>query len=157
MHKKFNHIWSFEPDLSNEKILKESLSGEGYNRITFNRKALSDNCKVVKFKDGLGFASEVDSCGNKSVDSVALDSLPDIRPTIIKLHIEGDELKALYGAANTIRQYRPIIMVLADHNSDGLFEIANFLKEQYNYKLFFYLHDYCGNSAVFYSYPLERI
>ena len=48
-------------------------------------------------------------------------------------------------------------MILADHNEDGLYEIANFLNQLREYKLYFYLHDYCGNSAVYYAIPKERI
>lgn len=153
---KFKHIYAFEPDLNNQKVLKESVAKEILEKTTLFEEALYDECGTINFKDGLGYASKVDKNGNKKVKTVALDSLKEINPTIIKFHIEGDELKALQGAKETIKRNRPIIMVLADHSEDGLYNIAKFLIQLENYKIYFNLHDYCGNSAVFYAYPKER-
>jgi FkbM family methyltransferase len=154
---KYDHIWAFEPDASNGKKLDEVLSLIKYDKITFYKDALFNKCSISNYEDGLGYASRIDEKGNLLINTLTLDFLENVNPSIIKLHVEGSELKALHGSVDTIKKNRPIIMVLADHNSDGLYEIANFLKELDNYKLFFYLHDYCGNSAIIYAYPIERI
>jgi len=153
---KFNSIWAFEPDQKNFEILKNHINSTD-NRIFVHAYALYDQDKTVHFQSDLGFASKIRTGGRKLVRAITLDSMFNIHPSIIKLHIEGSELQALHGSQKTIKLHRPIMMVLADHHKDGLYKIATFLVATKNYKLYFSLHDYCGNSAVFYAYPLERL
>ncbi len=152
----FAHIWAFEPDKNNFEQLKKNI-GNLPSNITMLDKAICGKCGHFKFQAELGYASQINENGPETAESVTIDSMPEINPTIIKLHIEGSELDALYGAKETIKKMRPVVMVLADHNKDGLYKIPKFLMDQDNYKLFFNLHDYCGNSAVFYALPKERI
>lgn len=150
------HILAFEPDKQNAQILKDMTKELDKSKITIYNDGLSDKIEKKQFVDNLGFASKIDDNGDKTISTVTIDSL-NIQPTIIKLHLEGYELKALYGAKETIEKHGPILMVLADHNEDGLYKIAEFLISLENYKLYFYLHDYCGNSAVYYAIPKERL
>jgi FkbM family methyltransferase len=154
---KYDSIWAFEPDESNQKILKQYLPYNVLGRTKIHCEALSDRDESKLFLGGLGYASRLCFNGNKTVHTVKLDSIKEINPTIIKLHIEGYELEVLTGAIETIKKYRPVLMVLADHNADGLYKIAIFLTALNDYKLYFNLHDYCGNSAIFYCIPKERI
>ena len=155
-NKKFDTIWAYEPDEQNLSILKNSINKEFEEKIHLYNIALSNKNDFSYFTDKLGFASKIDEKGSIKVSTKEIDTL-NINPTIIKLHLEGHELQALEGAKETIIKNRPIILVLADHNEDGLYKIANFLINLENYKLFFYLHDYCGNSAVYYAIPKERL
>lgn len=155
-NKNFDTIWAYEPDEQNLTILKNSINKEFEEKIHLYNIALSDKNDSSYFTDRLGFASKIDEEGNIKVSTKKIDTL-NINPTIIKLHLEGHELQALEGAKETISKNRPIILVLADHNEDGLYKIANFLINLDNYKLYFYLHDYCGNSAVYYAIPKERL
>ena len=150
MKNRFDAIWVFEPDIENMTVLKDTFR---IKNIHFKNDALSNKNEIATFQDGLGYASKLNKSGNKKVRSITIDSLSDINPTIIKLHIEGDEFNSLTGAKKTIDKNRPIIMVLADHNSDGLCKIAEYLGRLESYTLYFYLHDYCGNSAVYYAIP----
>lgn len=151
---KYRKMWAFEPDTENMNVLKKKYLKENINLYY---EALSDKCEITAFQDGLGYASKLDKIGNRNIKTVTIDSLHDINPTIIKLHIEGNEYQALVGAKNTINKNRAIIMVLADHSSDGLFKIAEYLGKLQSYKIYFYLHDYCGNSAIYYAIPNERL
>lgn len=153
---KYEHIYAFEPDSGNLAILYENLIAD-LKKITVYKEALSDSNQTVKFRDNLGYASSTNEAGKIDVNAVTLDSITEIKPTIIKLHIEGDELRALTGAQNLISKYRPILMVLADHGKDGLYRIPKYLYSLDNYKLYFNLHDYCGNTSIFYAYPGERV
>lgn len=150
---KYKNIYAFEPDLKNLEICKNKFND---SRIIYSDKAIYDKNKTVKFTDGLGYASKIAKNGNTDVNAVTIDSL-NINPTIIKLHTEGDELKGLSGALATIKRSAPIIMVMADHSLDGLYKIPKFIYELPDYKLYFNLNDYCGNTAVFYGIPAIRI
>ncbi len=151
---KFEKIWAIEPDTKNFDILNENIDLD--ERIILNKIALSSIDNKSKFMDNLGFASKLSSDGDNKITVKKIDSLK-INPTIIKLHLEGEELNTLIGAMKTITNHRPILMVLADHNEDGLWKIAELLISLEKYTLYFYLHDYCGNSAIFYALPEERL
>ena len=149
---KFNKIYSFEPDTDNFLMAKDRFRD---NRIIFSSKALSDKTGTIGFTNNLGFASKIDTAGITKIEASKIDDL-NIAPSIIKLHVEGCELKALTGAQKTIEKYNPILMVLADHNEDGLYKIPLFIHNLDGYRLYFNLHDYCGNTAVFYAIPLIK-
>lgn len=151
-HNKFERIYAFEPDAKNLQICKDKFTD---NRIIYSDKAIYSSNKKVKFAEGLGYASKIDINGKTTKDAVTIDSL-NINPTIIKLHTESDELEGLLGAVNTIKRSTPIIMVMADHSIDGLYKIPKFIYSLPEYKLYFNLNDYCGNTAVFFGIPKIR-
>mgnify|MGYP000006477063 FL=1 len=147
---KYDKIYAFEPDAANLEKCKDKFYDE---RIIYSDKAIYNECEKVKFMTGLGFASKIDNKdGNKEVDAITIDSL-NINPTIIKLHTESDELKGLEGAEHTIGRSHPILMIMADHTPDSLYKIPQFITKLNGYKLYFNLHDYCGNTAVYYGVP----
>jgi FkbM family methyltransferase len=150
----FKRIYSFEPDISNLQTAQKYFRDE---RIFFSSKALYDRTGTVGFINGMGFASKIDAKGVTQVDAVKIDDLDIEPPTIIKLHIEGNELEALNGGVKTISKHHPVLMILADHNEDGLWKIPLFIESIGDYCLYFYLHDYCGNTAVYYAIPKRGV
>jgi FkbM family methyltransferase len=149
INNKYEKIYAFEPDKTNLQTTKEKFQDR---RIVYSGNALYKKSTTLAFRDGLGSASKIDDNGLK-VQAVMIDDL-NIKPTIIKLHIEGSELEVLEGAKKTIEKCHPILMVLADHCEDGLYKIPQFIYNLPEYKLYFNLHDYCGNTAVFYGISL---
>lgn len=148
-------IHAFEPDRANLSVLRECVSGLA--RVTVHAKALTDKDGLVGFREGLGYASSISAGGGAEAEGIRLDSISGLWPTVIKLHIEGGELPALRGAGAVIRDSRPILMVLGDHSTDGLYRIADFLAALDAYRLYFHMHDHCGNTSIFYAYPAERL
>ncbi|MBU4375839.1 FkbM family methyltransferase [Patescibacteria group bacterium] len=152
---KYKNIYAIEPDKINFKILKAKLKNTpNLNTIEL---ALSNKNDEAKFYQGFEFASKLDENGSKVIGTITLDSL-NIKASFIKTHLEGGDLKALKGATNTIKKYRPIIAVTIYHNSDGVQKIPLFLlnnTKNYNYCL--RLHSWGGTGAVFYAIPKERV
>ncbi|MEI0604455.1 FkbM family methyltransferase, partial [Brachyspira alvinipulli] len=147
---KFNKIYAFEANSKAYKYLEDNFGND--ERILLSDKVINNKNGLVNFKEdiGGGMASKIFEESDNIKESISIDSL-NINPTIIKLHIEGNELNALLGAVETIKRCRPIIMIFADHNKDGLYKIAKFLYSLPGYKLYFNLHDYVGNTAIFYA------
>lgn len=149
----FDKVIAFEPDLTNLMYAKQTIHD---SRVIFDERAVSLKAGKTTFISELGFASKIGQNGNRIVDVVSIDEM-HLQPTIIKIHVEGNEYSVMCGAMNTIKQNRPIVMVFADHTKEGLLEIPSFVQKLEDYKLYFNLHDYCGNSAVFYMIPDERM
>ena len=152
----YDKIYAFEPDPYNYGRLVMNGKFEQVDVIV-ERKALYDKNSKRKFNAYLGYASRINNGGEEVVHTTKIDSLSICCPTIVKLHVEGDELKALAGGQKLLNECRPIVMVMADHSVDGLYDIPNILIKMTNYKLYFNYHDYCGNTSIFYAYPLERL
>ena len=150
---KYAGIYAVEPDKNSMKIVQNKYNDK---RIIFDNCGLSDKImKDVSFQSGMGYASKISEKGNEFIDVKTIDEL-NFKPSIIKIHTEGEELKILNGATHIIKKLRPIMMILADHSMDGFYMIPNFARKLENYKCYFCLHDYCGNSAVYYFVPRER-
>lgn len=67
-----------------------------------------------------------------------LDSLTRERLTLIKMDVEGSELKALEGAEKIITAYRPKLYVCAYHRNDDLFTLPLKIWEMCpDYKIYF--------------------
>jgi len=143
---KYKEIIAIEPDEESLLVCKKNFAD---SRIKYYNSAVSNFCGKAKFKSKLGYSSKLDENAFETKDVITIDSINAV-PTFIKLHIEGAELKALQGAHETIKKYKPTVMCLADHNDDGVCKIPLLLAE-YGYKVYFYLHDYCGNTAVWYG------
>lgn len=152
-HGEYKKIYAVEPDMHNLEIAMKRFAGE---KITWDFRGLSDRNDTLCFCDGMGFASKLVDSGENRIEVVSIDDL-DISPSIIKIHVEGAEYAVLKGAYETIVRCRPIIMVFADHSIDGLYKIPNMVRQYNGYQLYFNYCDYCGNTAIFYMIPEERI
>ena len=77
-----------------------------------------------------------------------------MKPSVIKIHTEGEELNVLKGSIKTINLYNPLLMINIYHNSDGIIKIFDIMKNfKNNYK--FYLRGYSsvGTNYVLYCVP----
>lgn len=81
--------------------------------------------------------------GNEQViPTASIDDIMEGEPvTFIKMDIEGAELEALKGAAETIKKYRPTLAVSMYHKPEDIVELPQFIKSLVpEYKL--YLRNY---------------
>jgi len=74
-----------------------------------------------------------------SIDNV-VDALGLPRVDLIKLDIEGAEMRALDGAARTIERFRPRLQVCVYHDIDDLHAIPLAIRERYPHYRFFLGH-----------------
>jgi len=78
-------------------------------------------------------------------------------PTFIKLDVEGDELRALQGAAGVLQRTRPIVAVCVYHRPADLWELPLFLRESLpHHRLYLRAHECDGFELVAYAVPLSR-
>jgi len=130
----YDYITALEPDEKNfKKLLKNTDNME--NIACLNMGAWSHKDTLI-FAKKAGRNSKLSAEG-VSVEVTDVDSL-DIAATFIKMDIEGSELKALEGAEQTIKQYRPKLYVCAYHRNEDLFALPLKIWE-YNpdYKIYF--------------------
>lgn len=125
-------------------------------RIEYLRTALSDRDGVEKFYGGFGLASRLDDRGGAFTQTRKIDSL-GVRPTFVKLHLEGGELAALRGGEETLARCRPVVAATTYHSEDGVWRILGWMVDHLeDYKFLWRNHGWCGTGAVAYAIPRER-
>ena len=73
----------------------------------------------------------------------SVDSLVNDEVSFIKMDIEGAESRALDGAANTVRKYKPKLYVCAYHRNEDLFALPLKINEICpGYRFYFRHHPY---------------
>jgi len=118
----YNEIIAVEP---NKNSFKKLLSlTESLKNVTAVRAVAGDkNGTAFLPKGNRGRGSREDSAGEE-ITAVTADALLNSkRVDIIKMDIEGNELKALAGAENTIKKYKPKLIVSCYHRSEDIFTL----------------------------------
>lgn len=124
---RFARILAFEPDPGTFDLLRTSVKGDA--RIQLHQSATGARREKLRFTRA-GTGSRLTSSGTEEVEVNALDELlGELRPTYLKLDIEGAEPEALRGAFRTIQRHRPKIAVCLYHAPDHLWSIPLWLNE----------------------------
>lgn len=112
-------IYAFEPTLRSFNSLKENT--KNYPNVKCFNCALGDTNGTVKFMDIGIDENGVDHCEANYISEVGIpcdiktiDSF-NIPINFLKIDAEGHEAKILLGATETIRKYKPIIVMSAYH------------------------------------------
>jgi len=135
---KFYEYHAFEPDKKNFNDLKSFVEKKGFKNVFVYNEGLGLIDKLVKFNsDGL-MSARVTETGDDIINIKALDSYLDkIKPTFIKLDIEGSERDALLGMKKSINLCKPKLAVSVYHKPDDLWRLLILLHRLNNdYKLY---------------------
>ncbi len=161
---RFRHIYAFEPDTSNLHALGAylaSLEVSTTSRITVLPFAIGKRDETVQFNaQGSVGSKVVRSKGTAEIACRTLDSAigAEVKPTLIKMDIEGAEVDAIPGAAKIISKCRPVIAACAYHYPEHLWILPKLLKAP-NPSYRIYLRRYAEEcwETVYYAIPPERL
>ena len=155
---KFKHIYSFEPDERNFKILTKYVEG------------LEQKDKIKAIKAGVYYKSSVFylqgeemaiACTNETTDRkvevCAIDDVVKFAPTYIKMDIETFETYALLGAMESIIKYKPKLAISIYHKFDDLWNIPLLLKQWVSeYDLYIRHYECYQAETVVYAVPKDQ-
>ncbi|MDE7124055.1 MAG: FkbM family methyltransferase [Eubacterium sp.] len=132
---RYKHIYALEPDEKNfKKLVKNTENMQGislYNLGAWNRK------DTLIFSKKAGRNSKLSSEG-VPVEVTDIDSLISSKVTLLKMDIEGAELRALEGCEQTIKKYAPKLYVCAYHRNEDMFALPmKILEYNSSYKIYF--------------------
>lgn len=131
---RFKYIYALEPDPKNFKKLEKNTA-EMKNISLINAAAWDKREKLI-FSAKAGRNSMLSASGY-TVDGIDIDSVAENGATLIKMDIEGAEMKALCGCAKTIRKYSPKLYICAYHRNEDLFALPLKIRELGGYKIYF--------------------
>lgn len=131
MNYKFGDIFSFEPLKENFLYLEKNIKNLHLNAVFPMNKGLGDkNMKCGIVNNGAGsFISKVN--GLEKTELITIDEFANERKLdvcLIKMDIEGFELKALQGAVETIKKNKPVLLISIYHSGEDFFEIKPFIE-----------------------------
>lgn len=163
----FEHIFCFEPDRMNFSKLNKNYGKT--SKISLHKVGAFDS------KGSLNFASselmhsseagvvEISQKGlrikKRDSDSViSVDTVDNVvgknACTLIKMDIEGSELKALEGARSTILRTRPKLVISAYHRQSDLYDLILFIKDIVtNYKIYIRHFSFSLSETVIIAIP----
>ena len=118
----YEKIYAVEPDKRSFRKLTENTLG--YRNVECIRAVIGSKNEDTFFSDKKGRGSHEDLSG-ESIPKKTLDALLNgERADFIKIDVEGNELEAIDGAKETIRKYKPKMLVSCYHRSEDLFTIV---------------------------------
>lgn len=134
---RFKNIYAFEPDNKNYKKLSDYVKRISDSRIKIYKLGLGDKKNTLHFTNEGNLQSKVIKYGETLIKIVPVDYFLETHFTYIKLDIEGFEKKALIGSKNTIKKYKPKLVICAYHNLSDLWELPILIKSiRPDYKIF---------------------
>lgn len=139
----YKKIYAYEMTEKSMQELKENL--KNVPRIIYKQKAVADELGLGKIK-----AHEISTSSNQleitevgELEVTSLDDDINEKITILKMDIEGSELKALKGAENHIIKDKPKLLLSVYHGYEELLTLWEYL-EKLNLSYHYYLRYYGG-------------
>lgn len=126
-------VYAFEPVRENYDLLKETIRLNGRKNITPLPFGLSEKTAAVEICKSGSASGKIAFTGDReTIRTFSLDEwcavTPGVNVGLIKVDIEGFELEFLRGARETIRRFRPALLVSMYHNPEQFFEIKPFIE-----------------------------
>ena len=151
----FQKIYCYE--ICQENIDKMKINLKNFDNIEIKREAVSDKKGKLKFDLDNDISSNHISPGGKiEVEGVALDEDIKEKISMVKMDIEGSEMKALAGMKEHIKNDTPILLISVYHNNTDLVEIPKYIRslnKNYDYYLRYYGGCVYATEIVLFALP----
>lgn len=147
-----NRIYCFEPDAVNCELIRARIARNNYPNVQIVQKAAADYCGTANFS-----LDEINSTFGEGVE-IEVTTIDEFHKTIdipvglITADIEGAELSMLKGAANTIKNDKPVLAIKAYHKCDDLITLPQYIRSLVpQCKMYFRNHTPHSDDSVVYA------
>lgn len=136
----YKQIVAIEPDTKNFRKLTANL--KEYKNVRAINAAVGENNGSVNFKMSGGRNSLISLDGTE-IEQISVDSIKAEGSIYIKFDVEGNEVLAIRGSENTIKEHKPILNIAAYHKNSDIFLIPILVKSiNPDYNVFMRHHPY---------------
>jgi len=125
--KNYKKIYLLEPDKPRFKLISDEFSSN--ERIQCVEAGAYDTTGTVSFSTGDTGSSLIIGDGDDVIKTIEIDNLvaTDDCVTLLKMDIEGAELKALKGSAQIIKRDKPRLAICVYHKAEDIIEIPQYI------------------------------
>lgn len=148
-------IHFFEPSQKTFAVAKEKLAH--LKHVHFHPMGLYDQRATLRFDADSGSASRIAETGEETIEVTLLDEAVGERVTLIKLDLEGAELKALAGSQRRILTDHPKLAVAVYHHPEHFWQVPKLvldLRDDYNLHLRHYTEGW--TETIMFFIPIHR-
>lgn len=154
-------VLCLEPEQSNLALLQQKIVNSSRQPfVEVIPCGLWSTATTLRFssadQSGSNSNCNVSEDGDIVIHTKAIDQLCQqyhFIPNMIKMDIEGAEVAALEGAADTIRQHKPALAICLYHHLDDLWRIPQYISSlRPDYKMSLGHHTNCWFETVLYCY-----
>ena len=154
----YESITAFEPDRKNVEKIHDREKRESIKNLTVYDKGVYSETKTLFFEEEGKSSSHLSESGGSRIEVMKIDelSIPEGKKALIKMDIEGSELSALEGAAETIKRLHPCLTICVYHKQEDLIEIPPYINSLVGEGVYEYYLRYHGADLaelVFYAIP----
>ncbi len=128
-------IYCFEPDEENYNYIPETVKLNNLSKVIPLKLGVGSKNDSVGFVNIALFSKITPENVNNSIQLTTIDKFVSDRNLdigLIKMDVEGYELEALKGAVNTIKKFKPVLLIAIYHNPE---EFVNSIKIVQDLKL----------------------
>ena len=152
VNREYKQIYSFEPEPKQYIKCKAIIENSRNNNWELFNYGISNRSGKLYFNSN-DSCSKISEDGDIEIEVIRLDDFFKTHevPTFIKMDIEGAELSALRGCAETIKKYKPKLAICVYHKPEDIFEIPEYiLSLNPHYKLWLRHYTNLVNETVLY-------
>lgn len=150
---KVETIVAFEPDRVSFSKLSQYTNNLEVNKVILMPYGVSNESKQLKFEETGNVGSKLSDQGECCIQCMRLDdALKEVKPTFLKMDIEGEEYRAIVGAQSTISEYKPDLAICIYHSIDDYFRIPLLINSwNLGYKFYLRAHAEGAIEVVLYA------
>jgi FkbM family methyltransferase len=135
-------VYSFEPLIGNFNNLLKNKELNNLEKVIPINKGLGKETGLLNIYS-LDVSSYISEDGDTKIEVISIDEFVqenNLSVGLIKIDVEGHELEVLKGAKNTIKKFKPILLIGVYHNPEEFFETHKYLQSlipDYKFKIKF--------------------
>ena len=148
----YEKIICFEPNEDNRRMILQKVKQLSIKNVELLPYGVWNERDTLYF-GGNGSSAMVSVEGKEKVEVVSIDEVIKDKVTFLKMDIEGSEMNALRGAAQTIIESKPRLAISVYHKPEDIFEIpAYILSLVPEYRLYLrHYSNYFATETVLYA------
>lgn len=155
----YKKIYAAEPLEELYKKCLEIVKHGDYKNVVVENVGLWNCNGKLKFSLQEDGSSCIRSEGDEIIETKTIDNIVDGEEvTIIKMDIEGAEYEAINGARETIKKYKPLLMICVYHKPNDTIRLYKQVKSLVpEYKLILRHYSFSEYETVLYFFPEDRL
>ena len=137
-HGNYEHIYAFEPTPEMAEVARENFQKKRIEKFDLQEAVCWSKSGRVRFSISTIRSASFVSGDDGDMKAVSIDDILQGNPvTFIKMDVEGSEMEALRGAAESIQRYKPRLAISLYHKPEDIFEIPSYIISlNHDYKLY---------------------